>query len=193
MEYTNLYINKLEFLISNIISKLDEFSHIDLNRIILSLKSSPKKEINSYYAEIKCLNNSANIKEVNGRLTKHYYCQSLLKNGIPANYIIFFTIPDFINLDYKEKLITIMHELYHISPSFNGELRLFNNKKCLHGKYPDKYDEYMNYLAEIFLKQEKNIDEIFYLNEETLKSKNLILKTNSIRQNKKSIYKLIWA
>jgi len=118
MEDTNLYISKLEILINNIICKLDEFSHIDLNRIILSFRNSSKNENNAYYAEIKCLNKIVNEEESNGRLTKHYYCKSILKNGIPAYYIIFFTIPDFINLDYKEKLITIIHELYHISPYF---------------------------------------------------------------------------
>jgi len=51
----------------------------------------------------------------------------------------------------------------------------------------------MKYLCEVFLKEEKQIDEIFYLNHNALKSKNLILKTNNIRQSKKSLYRLIWA
>lgn len=193
MDQICYYLNRLEILTHDIIKAVPEFSHIDNSRILFSLKNSPKNSDNDYYAEVKCLSNNSYDFVSDGRITKHYYSDCLLKNGIPAFYLIEYTVPSFIDLTLREKICTIMHELYHISPLFNGELRLFNGKNCLHGPCPEKFDEYMYYLSDIFLAKYKNLDELFKLNYLEITNKHGDLFVKSTRQARKSIYRLTWA
>lgn len=193
MEQACYYLNKLEILINNITKAVPEFSHIDTGKILFSLKSSPKNSDNGYYAEVKCLSNTPFDFISDGRITKHYYSDCLFKNGIPALYLIVFTVPCFVDLNLREKICTIMHELYHISPLFNGELRLFNGKNCLHGPQPEKFDEYMYYLADIFLSKYKSLDKLFSLDYEKLNEKHGSIQVKSTRQSRKYIYRLTWA
>ena len=60
-------------------------------------------------------------------------------------------MPVFFNLSFKDKLTTIFHELYHISPRFDGDLRLFKGKAYKHGPSMEKYDKYMEYLVDKYL------------------------------------------
>jgi predicted metallopeptidase len=50
-------------------------------------------------------------------------------------------MPKFANLPFDAKLNTIIHELYHISPDFNGDIRRFPGPKYAHGYSLKKYAE----------------------------------------------------
>ena len=45
------------------------------------------------------------------------------QQGREMLYLLSFYMPRFQNLSFSEKLITILHELWHISPDFDGDLR----------------------------------------------------------------------
>lgn len=64
------------------------------------------------------------------------------KNKI--KYFIEFSFPRFLNLSESEKLKTIIHELFHISPDFDGSLR-----KIRHGKDFDR--KVMNITEDYFV------------------------------------------
>lgn len=56
-------------------------------------------------------------------------------------YIIYFHLPRFLNHGkFKNKLATVLHELYHISPLFNGDIRRFPGKNYAHGNSRRDYD-----------------------------------------------------
>jgi predicted metallopeptidase len=48
-------------------------------------------------------------------------------------YLVYFALPRFQNLDFNTKLTTVFHELYHIGPKFNGDIRRFRGKNYAHG------------------------------------------------------------
>ena len=54
-------------------------------------------------------------------------------DGREILYIFTVFIPRFLNLTIREKLITISHELWHIGPKCNGELRRFAGRCHIHG------------------------------------------------------------
>jgi len=39
---------------------------------------------------------------------------------------------------------TVLHELYHISPLFNGDVRRFSGKNYAHGSSRKRYDDIIN-------------------------------------------------
>ena len=61
-------------------------------------------------------------------------------NGEEMLYILNFYLPRFLNLPLKEKLDTVLHELWHIGPKFDGDLRRFGNRCFAHGPSKKQYD-----------------------------------------------------
>jgi hypothetical protein len=66
-------------------------------------------------------------------------------------YILSFYLPRFQNLPLREKLITVLHELWHISPSFNGDIRRHAGRYHAHTHSQAEYDEEMGRLADRWL------------------------------------------
>jgi hypothetical protein len=62
-----------------------------------------------------------------------------------------FCLPRFLDLDFDEKFITLFHELYHISPAFDGDLRRHNGRYALHSHSQRLYDRHMAAMARAYL------------------------------------------
>ena len=63
-----------------------------------------------------------------------------------------FYLPRFMNLDFREKLITVLHELWHISPDFNGDIRRHAGRYHAHTHSQAEYDAEMGVLADRWLR-----------------------------------------
>ena len=61
-------------------------------------------------------------------------------NGQEMLYILNFYLPRFLDLPLREKLDTVVHELWHIGPKFDGDLRRFGNRCFAHGPSKKQYD-----------------------------------------------------
>ncbi len=80
----------------------------------------------------------------------------IVRDGNLLSYIIYFYSPRFLDLPPVEKLRVIFHELYHISPDFNGDIRRFGKGGSAHGSSKKRFDsrfegelqEFMKYLIE---------------------------------------------
>jgi hypothetical protein len=74
-------------------------------------------------------------------------------DGVEYLYILYFYVPRFIELKLSQKLETIVHELYHINPDFNGDLRRFKGRCFAHGSSQKKYDQTVRDFVDHWLKQ----------------------------------------
>jgi predicted metallopeptidase len=63
-------------------------------------------------------------------------------------YLLSFVLPRFLNLPFEEKLATLVHELYHMSPAFDGDLRRFGGRVHAHSK--EDYHRGMIAMAEAY-------------------------------------------
>ncbi len=54
----------------------------------------------------------------------------------------------------EEKLITVFHELYHISPRFNGDIRRFSGACYMHTGSQKGYDQQMAIFAREYLEMQ---------------------------------------
>ncbi len=66
-------------------------------------------------------------------------------------YILTIYAPRFLNLSLKDKIETLTHELYHISPAFDGDLRRFQGRKYAHGASRKSYDAVVAERADAWL------------------------------------------
>lgn len=77
--------------------------------------------------------------------------QKLVLDGREMLYILTFYLPRFLNLSFTEKLTTVFHELYHISPRFDGDIRRFGGKYYVHSHSQAEYDAQMEVFAREYL------------------------------------------
>lgn len=66
-------------------------------------------------------------------------------------YILNFYLPRFMDLSLTEKVTTIFHELWHISPEFNGDIRRFSGRCHAHSHSEKAYDAAMRVMADQWL------------------------------------------
>jgi len=68
-------------------------------------------------------------------------------------YILTFYLPRFLDQTFEEKLITVFHELFHISPRFDGDIRRMEGRYHVHSHSQKEYDREMAVLAKRYLEQ----------------------------------------
>ncbi|MCH5376295.1 MAG: hypothetical protein JJ992_20180, partial [Planctomycetes bacterium] len=62
-----------------------------------------------------------------------------------------FCLPRFLDLTFGDKLTTIFHELWHIGPHFDGDLRRHSGRCYAHTPSQRAYDQEMRILARQWL------------------------------------------
>jgi hypothetical protein len=82
------------------------------------------------------------------RYGRRYTFQRLYDaRGREMLYILNVYLPRFLNLTFREKLVTFFHELWHISPAFNGDLRRHRGRCYAHSSSQSAYDAKVEELA----------------------------------------------
>lgn len=66
-------------------------------------------------------------------------------------YLMTFCLPRFLDQGFDDKFVTVFHELYHISPAFDGDLRRHRGRYCVHTASKRAYDAHMADLARAYL------------------------------------------
>jgi hypothetical protein len=62
-----------------------------------------------------------------------------------------FCLPRFLDQTFEEKLVTVFHELYHISPACDGDIRRFPGRNYAHGSSTRSYNALMGKLVDAYL------------------------------------------
>jgi hypothetical protein len=132
-------------------SRVEELSHIDLSRVAVCFSQARKPVAHGLQATL------TPMRFEGGDLTtrrdgRRYTVQRLFDpSGDELLYILSFYLPRYLELDWQEKLSTITHELWHISPRFDGDLRRFAGRCYAHGHSQDAFDATADRLAERWL------------------------------------------
>lgn len=145
---------ELERLIAHVTGHVEEFSHIDQRRVLVCVSSTRSGGIHGTYAKIHPLRfeDGSRRKTIRRGMRRYEYEMPLISHrGAEMLYVVYFLVPRFLNLPFREKLITLFHELFHISPEFNGDIRRFPGKNYAHGGSTRKYNAYMARLVDGYL------------------------------------------
>ena len=116
-----------------------QFAHIDMKYVLVSVAFNKASSRGYMYGKLVplCFENGQKESAYKGRF---YRLPDVLYEDTSQLYVIYFYAPRFFNLPPYEKLKVIFHELYHISPEFNGDIRRMGNKKFAHGHSRKNFD-----------------------------------------------------
>lgn len=129
------------------------FQHIRMDRVAVTFAQTRSPVEWGLQAKLTPLRfeGGRRVERRQGRL---WTVQKVIHRGQEALYILTFYLPRFLNQSYDEKLITVFHELYHISPEFNGDIRRFAGSCYVHTGSQKEYDRQMGVYAKEYLKQQ---------------------------------------
>ena len=131
--------------------RIPELRHVDMERVAVGFSQTKNSEPFGIFASTTPLRfeNGKSFHQSRGRLwtlQRHFR-----PDGREYLYILYFYVPRFIELPLSQKLDTIVHELYHINPLFNGDLRRFAGRRFAHGS-KKRYDQIVSRLVQSWLK-----------------------------------------
>jgi hypothetical protein len=135
----------------DIVGRLPELAHIDVDRVAFNLIRTRKAVAHGIHASLTPLRFEGGavekiVRGVSWRVTP--VCDF---SGKEFLYLLSFYLPRFQNASFEEKLSTVFHELWHIGPEFNGDLRRHNGACYAHGSSRKQYDALMNRLGQQWL------------------------------------------
>ncbi len=135
-------------LIHEISSSVPVFSHIDVRNVTVSIASgrNGRGGICGRVVPLRFQGGHPVIRHGD----RFYRMPEVVRDGVPQLYIIYFYMPRFFDRDAREKLRIIFHELYHISPLFNGDIRRMADKKAAHGHSREAFDRQFQAECEFF-------------------------------------------
>lgn len=137
-------------LMFHIVDVTPDFYHVEPDRVMVAYNKCRSAGIHGVYASCQPLRfeGGERTKTFRGRL---YEMPTVVEDGVERMYIIYFMLPRFMNLDFETKLTTVFHEIYHISPKFNGDIRRFKGKNYAHGHSRKVYNDRMKALMAEYL------------------------------------------
>lgn len=122
-----------------IVSRCPPLGHIDVNRVLVCVGSNRSGRGGGLYGKLIPLRfkDGSSVLRYRGKL---YAIPEISNNGHSCLYVIYFYMPRFFDLPWEEKLRVMFHELYHISPRFDGDIRRMGAVKKAHGHSKKHFD-----------------------------------------------------
>jgi predicted metallopeptidase len=131
----------------DMVTRLGELRHIDLSRVAVSFCQTRKAVAHGMYASLTPLRFDGGATETFRRGRRWRIERLADASGREMLYILNFYLPRFLDLSFHAKLDTVVHELWHIGPRFDGDLRRFNGRCYAHGGSQKRYDAHADRLA----------------------------------------------
>ncbi len=145
------FTNSMRRLCADAVVRLPVLGHIDLGHVAISFAQARKRTTHGMFASLTPMRFAGGSLTCQRR-TRTYAIQRLYDaQGREILYILTFYLPRFMDLGFREKLITIFHELWHIGPSFDGDLRRHPGRCYAHTHSQKEYDADMDWLARQYL------------------------------------------
>jgi Putative phage metallopeptidase len=135
---------------AEVIAQCPKFRHIDIDRLLFSFTPARSGRAHGLHARVTPMRFCGGaLIERYGRT--HYQVQRYRLDGREVLYLVTFCLPRFLNLSFDEKFVTLFHELYHIGPAFDGDLRRHHGRCHVHTHSKKDYDEAMGRLVRAYL------------------------------------------
>lgn len=142
-----------ERLLALVCGVVSEFALYDTSKIAVSVSRSRRNGRVGTLAYVVPLRYVGGAKERKGRRwgvagTYSYESAQLDREQPGAMYIMTFLVPKFFSLKARDRLDTLVHELYHLHPTMRGDLRRFAAPHLHHGPTPAAYNRKVKALSE---------------------------------------------
>jgi hypothetical protein len=141
----------MRLICADMVARLPQLAHLNIGRMLVCFGQSRKRSAYGLYASLTPLRfrGGALTERRRGRL---YAVQHVFDHQHREYlYILTFYLPRFMDLSLRAKLVTVLHELWHVSPEFNGDLRRHPGRCYAHTHSQQGYDSEMEKLADEWL------------------------------------------
>jgi hypothetical protein len=145
----------MERLCADVISRCPSLYHVDMSRLQFAVTPARNNCRHGLQARVTPLRLRDGLLSRRRRGVT-FQIQRYFVDGREILYLVTFCLPRFLDLTFDEKFVTILHELFHIGPSFNGDLRRHDGRYCVHSHSQKEYDRQMSGLARDYLASNPN-------------------------------------
>lgn len=147
------FTTAIELLCRDMVRALPEMAHIQCDRIAFCFSQARNRQSHGIFASLTPLR-AAGGGTMMTRRGRPYVIQKVISpQGVEMLYILTCYLPRFMDLSFREKLITIYHELWHIGPCFDGDMRRHEGRCFAHTHSQKEYDAQMALFVDRYLKQ----------------------------------------
>jgi hypothetical protein len=134
--------------------RVPDLAHIDPDRILFALSRSRADGRHGIQARILPLRFPGGRQDTTrrrGRYQESWRLPGLSHDGREILYLIQFMVPRFLHLSRREKLGTLIHELHHVSPACDGDLRRFPGRNFAHGQSRKAFQRQIDRFLDVYL------------------------------------------
>lgn len=144
------FTSAMAWLCEDIARHTPELAHIEMSQVAVTFAQARRRTRYGLQAKV------TPMRFEEGALTTSRYgevwtVKRLYREEQEILYMLTFYLPRFLEQTFHEKMVTIFHELYHISPQFNGDIRRFSGRCHVHTRSEREYDHHMAQLARRYL------------------------------------------
>jgi hypothetical protein len=137
-------------LCDDITGRCESLRHVHMPRVLVSF--TPCRNRSRYGLQARV----TPLRFRDGALVRRhgpveYQVQRFFVDGREMLYVLTFCLPRFLDQPLSEKLVTVFHELYHVSPLFNGDLRRHPGRYAVHSHSKERYDSHMAELVKEYI------------------------------------------
>ncbi len=137
-------------LLEDVVRRCSELRHVQMSRILLAVTQARTGRTHGLQARVTPL------RFARGALTRQrrgvtYQVQRYFLGEHEYLYLMTFCLPRFLDQDFDDKFVTLFHEMYHLSPACDGDLRRHEGRYHLHTHDQQGYDRHMLELARAYL------------------------------------------
>ena len=144
------FTSAMRRLCEDIAGRVAEFEHVRMDQVAVTFAQARRRVSYGLQAKLTPLRFEGG-QLVTRRRGKMWTIQRWYAGDVEMLYILTFYLPRFLEQTFREKLITVMHELYHISPSFDGDIRRLPGHYHVHSHSQKEFDRRMDAIVDRYL------------------------------------------
>jgi predicted metallopeptidase len=148
--------------IEDIASRVPAFAHLRTAELLVTFTAARSRGQYGLLARVTPMRflHGAATRRTRGVL---YQVQRYFVDGREMLYLVTFCLPRFLEQDYEEKLVTIFHELFHIHPNFDGDIRRYPGRYGFHSRSKKAYDAEMLRMVREYLDGHPQSEKLAFL------------------------------
>jgi predicted metallopeptidase len=138
-------------LCEDMVARLDQLQHVDMSRVAISFSQTRRAGSQGMFASLTPMRFAGGRMETCRRKRRWGIQRLFDPDGREMLYILTFYLPRFLDLPFREKLTTVLHELWHVGPKFDGDVRRLGGRCYAHGHSQKQYDAHVETLVKRWL------------------------------------------
>lgn len=142
---------RMSDLCHDLVMRVEALRHIRMECVAVCFAQSRKPVVHGMWASLTPLRFAQGAAEMT-RGNRRFVLQRLQgPQGQEMLYILRFYLPRFLDLAFWDALTTVTHELWHISPDCDGDIRRFPGRCAAHSSRKRDFDAQADALASRYL------------------------------------------